>query len=418
LPGRRRRVRHSFPLLLIFLIALVFGMAWWFLTPTAPPPTGGALRLTKVAFDDLPGWRGNDARAALAAFARSCAAFKTKAADKSLGGAGYAGNSGDWSAVCAAIPANANAALARAFFEKTFAPFRASAGDNDDGTFTGYYEPELRGSRTKHGAYQTPVYGVPGDLVSVDLGLFHIDVTNKTIAGFLRGAKLMPYPTRGDIDAHGLPSAKILFYADDPIDVFFLHIQGSGRVELDDGAFVRVAYAGQNGRPYTAIGRTLMARGVPKDGMSMQVIRAWLKTHPNDARTVMESDQSFVFFQEQPVGDASAGAEGAQGVALTPEASLAVDLHIHALGVPVFVDAGAPDADPNKSEHPFQRLMVAQDTGGAIRGAVRGDVFWGYGARAEAIAGRMKFTGRLYVLLPKMVAARLGETRDFAGTAR
>lgn len=388
-------------------------MAWWFLTPSAPPATS-ALRLSKTDFDTLPGWRANDARAALAAFARSCAAFKTKPANKSLGGAGYAGSTGDWTAACATIPANTNAAQARAFFEKLFVPFQASAGDNNDGAFTGYYEPELRGSRTRHGAYQTPVYGVPGDLVSVDLGLFHLDITDKTIAGILRGAKLVPYPTRADIDAHGLPSAKILFYADEPIDVFFLQIQGSGRVKLDDGSFVRVAYAAQNGRPYTAIGRTLIARGLPKDGMSMQVIRAWLKAHPKDARGVMESDQSFVFFKEEPVGDVSAGAEGAQGVALTPEASLAVDLHLHALGVPVFVDANAPDADPNKSEHPFQRLMVAQDTGGAIKGAVRGDVFWGYGARAEAIAGRMKASGRLYVLLPKPVARRIGDEKTFA----
>ena len=382
-----------------------------------PTPTT-ALQFAPVSFADLPGWSANDPRNALAAFRRSCAVLNARSGTKNMGGAGYAGTAGDWQAVCAAVPADAgSAAAARVFFVRWFTPVQVSAGDAADGIFTGYYEPELRGSRTKHGAYQTPVYGLPGDVITVDLGLFHIDVTNKQIAGFLRGSHLVPYPSRAEIDAYGLPHAKTLLYADDPISVFFLHIQGSGRVRLDDGSVVRVAYAGQNGRPYTAIGRTLIARGVPREGMSMQAIRRWLKANPQGAREVMETDQSYVFFKEAPVGNAALGSEGAQGVALTPEASLAVDLHLHALGAPFFVDATAPDADPAKPDRPFRRLLIAQDTGGAIRGTVRGDVFWGFGANAESVAGRMKASGKFYVLLPKAVAARLGTQKDFSGAA-
>lgn len=394
------------------LLLLGAGLYWWL---TRAPQGTGPLRLTQASFADLAGWEQSDPRAALAAFHRSCAAVTAKPGTQTMGGAGYAGTVADWQAVCAAAPASAaSAASARSFFQRWFAPLAVSQGSQPDGTFTGYYEAELSGSRTRHGAYQTPVYGLPSDLITVDLGLFHIDVADKTIAGILRGTRLVPYPTRADIDAHGLPSAQVLFYASDPIDVFFLHIQGSGRVKLDDGSMLRLAYAGQNGRPYTAIGRTLMARGVPRDGMSMQVIRRWLKDHPADRRAVMESDQSFVFFRVEPLGDPALGSEGAQGVGLTPGASLAVDPRLHALGAPFFVDATAPNDDPAKPDVPFRRLMVAQDIGGAIRGPVRGDVFWGFGPRAASVAGRMKAGGKFYVLLPKPVAARLGASRDFA----
>jgi membrane-bound lytic murein transglycosylase A len=193
------------------------------------------------------------------------------------------------------------------------------------------------------------------------------------------------------------PTAQVLFYGDDPVSVFFLHIQGSGRVWLDDGTMLRVGYAGQNGHPYTAIGRTLIRDyRVPREGMSMQVIRAWLQSHPGEARKVMQSDASFVFFTETPVGDANAGPEGTEGVALTPRASIAVDSHIHPFGAPVFI---AGDG--------FANLFVAQDTGGAIRGAARADIFFGFGANAEDAAGKLKAHARFYVLLPKGVAPKL-----------
>jgi membrane-bound lytic murein transglycosylase A len=202
----------------------------------------------------------------------------------------------------------------------------------------------------------------------------------------------------------------VLFYADDPIAVFFLHIQGSGRVVFDDGSKARVVYAGKNGRPYTAIGRTLIARGaLTKETVSMPAIRAWLKAHPKDAKAVMETNQSYTFFALTPAGDTALGSKGTEGVPLTAAASLAVDNRIHPLGAPLYVSTMLPD----KPSRPFRKLLIAQDTGGAIRGAVRGDIYWGAGARAERLAGAMKSQGKLYVLLPNNVAAKLGDGRTF-----
>jgi membrane-bound lytic murein transglycosylase A len=249
---------------------------------------------------------------------------------------------------------------------------------------------------------------MPDDLVQVDLGDFRDALRGDRIAGRVVDHRLVPYDTRAQIDAKGLDYAHVLFYSDDPVAVFFLHIQGSGRVTLDDGRTLRVAYAGQNGWPYTPIGRALIEENaLPREHMSMQAIRTWMTAHPADARRVMEIDKSFVFFKTSPVGDPSLGAEGAEGVPLTAGASLAVDNTLHALGVPVFLSATAPDPDSSQPELTFNRLLVAQDMGGAIRGPVRGDVFWGFGPQAESIAGRMKSTGKLYVLLPKPVAARV-----------
>lgn len=389
--------RPSFFAALILVIAIV--AAWWLFAPRAPGP----LRLTPVSFGDVPGWKSADAKAALAAFKRSCAAMSAKPASTSMGGAGYAGMIGDWRDVCAQAQ---NAKDARAFFESGFTPVEVSAGSLREGLFTGYYEPQLRGSRTKHGAYQTPVYGLPDDLVSVDLGLFLPEMKGEHISGRVDKNALVPYDTRAQIDAKGATHAPALFYSDDPVAVFFMHIQGSGRIVLNDGSIIRVAYAGQNGHPYTPIGRTLIHQGaLTRENVSMQSIRDWLKKNPNEARGVMESDASFVFFREVPVADPKLGGPGSENVALTPGASLAVDLRLHPLGAPFFI--ASADADPGN------RLLIAQDTGGAIRGAVRGDVFWGFGERAEDIAGKMKAHGKLYVLLPKKLAARLGSRKDF-----
>ena len=241
----------------------------------------------------------------------------------------------------------------------------------------------------------------------------------KNCPAALMARRLEPYPDRASIDADGLKTAPILFYADDPIAVFFLHIQGSGRVAFDDGSMARVAYAAQNGQPYTAIGRTLIAEGaIPRAEVSLQSIRAWLKAHPAQARRVMETNRSYVFFRETPLADPALGSAGSEGVPLTPGASLAVDLRLHPLGLPVFVAASAPDPDPDRPDRPLDRLLIAQDTGGAIRGPVRGDVFWGFGADAQAIAGRMKAHGRMYVLLPNAVADRLGARKAFPDAAK
>ena len=407
------RPNYLIPLIL-FILTVTGGWLWWRL---AAPPAPGPLRLVPTGYSALPGWAASDPAAALTAFRRSCAWIAKKPDGAAMGGAGYAGTAGDWRDACQAVPEGpAGAAAARTWFETWFQPVAIGAGAVREGLFTGYYEPQLKAARQRHGPYQTPVYGVPGDLITVDLGQFREAWKDERIAGRLAGHSLVPFPGRAEIDQAGLAKAPVLFYAEDPIAVFFLHIQGSGRVVFEDGTVARVAYAAQNGRPYTAIGRTLIAEGaIPREAVSLQSIRAWLKAHPADARRVMETNESYVFFKQLPLGDPALGSAGAEGVALTPRASLAVDLRLHPLGAPFFVAANVPDPNATKPDHRFARLLIAQDTGGAIRGAVRGDVFWGFGADAQAIAGRMKAQGTLFVLLPKAVAARLGAEKEFPG---
>ncbi len=405
--------------LFIFLALLIAaGTVWYF--RQLPGTAVGPLRLTPVSYSDLPGWSDNDARGALAAFRRSCAVLSKSSATSAMGGAGYAGTVGDWQGACSAAPSGSvTAAAARNFFEAWFAPVAIGAGSDAQGLFTGYYEPELHASRTKTDAYRTPIYGLPDDLVSVDLGLFKSALHGERIAGRVEGHRLVPYATRADIDANGLAHAPVLLYADDSIAVFFLHIQGSGRVRLPDGSYLRLAFAGVNGRAYTPIGRTLIAQGaLDRQSVSLQTIRAWLLAHPDQARGVMERDDSFVFFQETPLGDPALGSPGSEGAELTPKASLAVDPHLHALGAPYFVAATSPDPDSAKPDSTLDRLLIAQDTGGAIKGPVRGDVFWGFGPSAEAIAGRMKSPGRLFVLLPKRLASALAPYKDYPGATQ
>jgi membrane-bound lytic murein transglycosylase A len=374
-----------------------------------------AMDITK--FSELRGWRNSDPRRALDAFRRSCTAILNKAADSSLGGVGYAGTVSEWAHACtqALDLGIVTIDAARKYFEDVFVPVRLSQSGGT-GLFTGYYEPELRGSRTRHGPYQTPLYGVPSDLVSINGAVLRDTAAADSFAGRMMMSVMMmrylPYPARAEIEREGIPAIP-LFYVDDAIDAFFLQIQGSGRVALDDGTVVRAAYAGQNGQPYTAIGAVLLERGeLTSEEISLQAIRAWLAAHPDQAREVMNANESYIFFSEQPIGDPGEGAAGAEGVPLTAGASLAVDLSYHALGVPIWLEATAPDPDPQKPDRIFDRLLVAQDTGGAIIGALRGDVYWGIGADAGAIAGRMKNQGRMTVLLPQAVAAHIGQHRD------
>jgi membrane-bound lytic murein transglycosylase A len=375
-----------------------------------------ALRLQIAPFAELQGWAANDPKRGLEAFRRSCIALATRPDDTPLGGVNYAGTASDWRQPCltaATVPAD-DVAAARAFFEAEFTAYRVTE-ETDTGLFTGYYEPQLRGSRTRYGQYQTPLYGIPEDLVSVDLGLFRDNLKGQRIVGQVTSGRLVPYPDRAAIEIGGLAQAKPLVYVDDAIDAFFLQIQGSGRIVLDDGSVVRAAYGAQNGHAYTAIGAVLIRRGdLKREEVSMQSIRAWLTHHPEEAQQIMNANASYVFFTEQALGDPALGAAGAQGVPLTPEASLAVDLTLHALGVPVWLETTAPDPDAAQPERRFDRLVVMQDTGGAIRGPIRGDVYWGYDPDAGSIAGRMRSEGRMTVLLPNAVAMRLGPSADFA----
>jgi membrane-bound lytic murein transglycosylase A len=243
-----------------------------------------------------------------------------------------------------------------------------------------------------------PLYARPPELVTVDLGKFRQDLRGKRIAGRLEGGALAPLPDRAAIEKGALARRRLeLVWVDSPVDAFFLQIQGSGRVQLAEGGEMRVGYAADNGHPYTAIGRELVRRGVyqPKE-VSMQSIRRWLESNPAEAGALMQVDASYVFFQKVE----GEGPLGAEGVALTPGRSLAVDRGHWPLGVPLWLDGTAPSPREGEPDRPLRRLLIAQDTGGAIRGPIRGDVFWGAGPEPEAIAGRMKNTGRLWVLLP------------------
>jgi membrane-bound lytic murein transglycosylase A len=382
--------------------------------PTGPVAAAATLKFTPVRFSELASWSQSDPRQALNAFRRSCVVILGEPADTPMGVSGYAGTAGDWWNICQRAFGTdaASAEAARQYFVDEFVPVRLSQA-GADGFLTGYFEPELHGSRTRHDQYQTPIYGVPPDLVNIDGAIYRDTAASDSFAMRMMLSIVMgryvPYPARAEIERGGIPATP-LFYVDDPIAAFFMEIQGSGRVVLDDGSVVRAAYAGQNGQPYTAIGSVLLERGeLTSEEVSLQTIRAWLIAHPEQAPEVMDENESYIFFSEQPIGDPQEGANGAEGVSLTPGASLAVDPQFHPYGVPVWLEGTAPDPDPAQPDRMFDQLLIAQDTGGAIRGPLRGDVYWGFGQDAAAVAGRMKNPARMTVLLPKAVAARLPE---------
>lgn len=375
---------------LVLLLALA-GCA----TPPEKPPD--RLRLTAVAFEDLAGWRGDSAAEALPAVKRSCTRIAKLDPGESLGADGIAGTAAFWQAACLAleaVPEGDHGAATRAF-ESLFVPYRAANNDTTTGLFTGYYEPELTGARRADARFRVPIYGRPPELVTVELGQFRDALKGQRIAGRVEGGRLAPYARRDAIEAGALADRGLeIAWVDDAVDAFFLHVQGSGRIRLADGGLMRVGYAAQNGHPYVAIGRELIQRGaLTRETVSMQAIRAWLAANPDEAAALMALNPSYVFFREL----AGEGPIGAEGVALTPGRSLAVDRRFVPLGVPVWLDAEHPLAAGTR----LRRLMVAQDTGGAITGPVRGDVFWGAGEAAAAAAGVMKSPGQYYLLLPR-----------------
>ncbi|MFZ6762621.1 murein transglycosylase A [Roseomonas sp. KE0001] len=292
-------------------------------------------------------------------------------------------------AEAAALPEDDDVA-ARAFFERRFGLRHAG-----EGLMTGYFEPELRGATTPSPDFATPLRGRPSDLVEVDLGRFSEELRGRRIAGRVREGRLLPYPDRAAIEG-GASDAPVLLWVDDPAGKFFLQIQGSGRVVLPDGSVRRMGYAAQNGRAYVPIGRLLAERGeIPREQVSMQSILAWLqRAGPERAAALMEENPSYVFFRETPARPEQ-GPTGSQGVPLTPLRSIAVDREHIPLGSPVWIVTRHP-----VSGVPLRRLVLAQDTGGAIRGEARADLFWGWGEEAAEAAGRMKESADLYVLEP------------------
>jgi membrane-bound lytic murein transglycosylase A len=355
-------------------------------TPAPPPapPVEYRGKLKPASWIDLPEWRREPLRPALEAFLRGCPVLEKQEA---------------WKGVCAGaqtLVAAPEAEIA-AFFELNFDPHQVvNVDETETGMVTGYYEPLLRGSRTRSSRYKYPLYAVPQDLLVVDLSSVYPDLKHKRLRGRIEGNRVVPYFARGDIDKDPAPLKGLeLVWVDDAVDAFFLHIQGSGQVELENGERVRVGYAEQNGHPFRSLGGLLIRRGeIPPERASMQGIKDWARRNPRKVQQFMNENPSYVFFRELPRD--LTGPIGSLGVPLTAERSIAVDPRVIPLGVPVFLATTWPN-----TADPLNRLMVAQDTGGAIAGAVRADFFWGFGDPAGNQAGKMRQAGRMWVLLPK-----------------
>ena len=350
-----------------------------------PPAKPAALQLVPASFAVLPGWEKDDLRAAWPAFTSSCSVLIKQATWKEACTVARSVNASDEKAI-------------RTFFETFMEPNQVIAPDGaTDGLVTGYYEPLLHGSRKKGGAYQTPLYKVPDDMVTIDLAGVYPELKGMRLRGKVVGKKVIPYSTRADIESASF-SGKELLWVDDPVESFFLQVQGSGRVQLSDsGETVRVAYADQNGHPYKSIGKYLVEKGeLTVEQASAQGIKAWVAGHPTRMQELFNVNPSYVFFKEERLPDPKVGPKGSLGVPLTPQRSVAIDATQLPQGAPVFLSTTMPNSDI-----PLQRLVMAQDTGGAIRGAIRVDYFFGFGAEAAENAGRMKQRGNVWVLLPK-----------------
>jgi membrane-bound lytic murein transglycosylase A len=381
----------------VFIISLFFLASCT--GPAKPPADEKPPRVLKAAeFKALPAWGDSSLYIRAAeAFGRSCARIIKADPAKNFSEIPEAKTYDDWQRICAGlanVPKDDAKAL-RQFFESNFQPYAVSAGAEPEGLFTGYYEASLRGSLTRDAVNNIPLYTRPDDLVMVDLGQFRDELKGQRIAGRVVEGNLKPYEDRAKIVAGQWPhNDKVLVWVDDAVDAFFVQIQGSGVVQLKEGGVMRIGYAGQNGHVYTAIGKELIARGeLTKENVSMQAIRDWLAAHPQQADEIMNKNRSYVFFKTLEKD----GPDGGEGVTLTPVHSLAVDHSLFPYGAPVWVDIDYPVGGQSR----LRNLMVMQDTGGAIRGPVRGDVFWGYGEHAESMAGPMKAKGRYWILLPR-----------------
>jgi membrane-bound lytic murein transglycosylase A len=331
-----------------------------------------------VDWTKVEGWRLDRQEEAWPAFLASCGRLEKNA---------------DWTEVCS-LARQQPAADARAFFERNLVPYRIGG---KPGLITGYYEPILRGARSASPEFSTPLYAVPDDLLTIDLSELYPELKGKRVRGKLAGRKVVPYSDRGQIAGSPGILGKEIVWVDSAVDAFFLEVQGSGRVQLPDGTVIRLAYADQNGHPYAAIGRYLVSRGeMALEDVSAPRIREWLRTHPDRLREVLDSNPSVVFFREEKLGDPSLGPKGSLQVPLTAGRSIAIDATRHTLGAPFFLATTEPETNA-----PIQKLVLAQDTGGAIRGDVRADLFFGLGPQAGEAAGNMKQPASMWLLWPR-----------------
>ena len=339
--------------------------------------------LTRVGFAALDGWADDDHAAAFRAFLNSCHAAPPVDATR---------------AAALALGDGVNAETARAFFESHFVPHVVAAAE--PGLVTGYYEPEVRGAYRRDERFAIPVYRRPDNLITLGAESERARFNNR-ISGMRQTPDGgVPYYTRAEIDAGALTGQGLeLLYLDDPIELFYMQVQGSGLVHLDDGSQVRLTYAGKNGHPYTSIGKCLVERGeMSLDEIDMEKVKAWLRTDRARGHALMAENLSYIFFRALGAEEGRDGPLGVEGKPLTSRRSLAVDTAHHALGTPIFVTAPGLKT-PEGS--PFRRLMIGQDVGSAIGGIQRGDIFWGTGEAAGAIAGRTRHEAIFIVLLPK-----------------
>ena len=379
---------------IIFLLLILF---FWF-----KPKKAIEIQLHPVSYSNLPGWKDGNLLPSFKTFLASCKVFLKLPPNKSVGSEFINLSARDWFPACqAAAQLNTPYSLnqVRTFFQTWFKAVEFHDGRPVKGLFTGYYMSSLKGSLTPTKHFNVPIYGIPDDLVSVHLNDFDPAFKNKTIIGrVVKKHRFVPYHTREEIDNGALKGkAPVIAWVDNKIDRLFLEIQGSGVIELPDGSPLYVGYSAQNGAPYTAIAGVLIKEGVmTRDNASMQRIKSYLESHPEKIRPVLNQNKSFVFFEVSKTSDAF----GTLGIALTPGYSMAVDPKWVPLGTPVWLNTSRPMLKTDKNL-PFRRLMIAEDTGGAIRGPVRGDVYWGAGEKATSIAGKMKNPGHYWILLPK-----------------
>ena len=370
-----------------------------------PPPKHDQLKLTKTKFADLPGWADDKHAEAIGSFLRSCTKIGELPDSEPVGHDGHGGTAKQWRKACAAaqkLKANDHAA-AKAMFEAEFVPWIAAGKGGAEGKLTGYFVQEIRASRKQKGKYKYPIYDRPKDLVMVDLSKHIPDAAGRRIWGRLDDkGNVVPFPTRKEIRTGALSGQNLeIMYADDPVDVLFAQIEGSAKAIMDDGSTVWLEFAGKNGRAYRGVGGVLKSMGqltAPGSG-TMQGIRKWFADNPTKFDEVVDQSHSFVFFHESK----TPGAVGSQMVILTAERSMAIDRAFIAHGTPIWVSTRAPVVGKKGSE-PWTKLLVAQDTGGGILGAVRGDIYWGDDTAAAEKGGRMGGPGKYWLLLPKGVS--------------
>ncbi|MBD25121.1 MAG: murein transglycosylase [Candidatus Marinimicrobia bacterium] len=375
-------------------------------------PQQPGVNYTPVEIESLPGWANDAIFDARPAMLRSCERYSRKSPTAIIGQGPIGRPASSWHTVCALLAGADSEKTMRTLMASKFSAYSVSAeidqSINSHGTFTGYYEADLKGSMTRGGPYQTPIYGLPRNLVNVNLNDFAATAAPLSGVGHAKfvgrvveqegGVQLKPYYSRANIDADGVIAgdADVIVWARDPVDVHILHIQGSGRVTLQDGRIIRIGFAGSNGLSFRGIGGILLKAGVLKPGQgSMVSVRDWLKNNPKQAAKYMNMNARYIFFRHLSPEQTKGGPIGAFGVSLTPMRSIAVDPRSVPLGAPVWLDTHDPDG------RPLQRLVAAQDVGSAIKGAVRGDFFWGHGPDAFYKAGRMKSDGQYFVFVPK-----------------